>query len=476
MSLPGRKHTMKVMKVKIQVQKNVHSADEQHVVMLNEKWLKKMNITVHQNVKLQFGSFKQEVKVVNIAQNDVLLINSSLADSMGIHSGEQLCLQYKASSNTLQIGPLIGVMVGKMQSNASDRPFGSTTSFFLELNEASRMIGAFIFFFSTSEINGTSDTIKGWHYNGGWSKRTFPLPNVVYNQVRSRSMENQAKVQKFIQHAKQQQVPTSFFNEKYLNKNEVFKALHLEQGIQHYLPETMLLRNFQTLKSMTTKYPTVFLKPINGSLGKGIIRVQRDSNYNYASHLTHASGSRKKTHKSLDALFSFLSSRMKTSTYQVQQGLSLITIDDRPVDFRVLVQRGEQGQWAVTSVVARIANNRHFVSNLARGGSLTTVKDALQQSRSIADKGSRMRLKQAALAIAKGIEAHIPGHFAELGVDLALDKKNRVWLIEVNSKPSKSENTPLTTTPRIRSSVKQIVRYCQFATGFSNIKRLGGKS
>lgn len=74
-------------------------------------------------------------------------------------------------------------------------------------------------------------------------------------------------------------------------------------------------------------------------------------------------------------------------------------------------------------------------------------------------------LHAAALDIAKGIEQAIPAHFGELGIDLAMDTTGRVWLLEVNSKPSKNDNTPLSES-KIRPSVKAMLEYSTYLAGF----------
>jgi glutathione synthase/RimK-type ligase-like ATP-grasp enzyme len=160
---------------------------------------------------------------------------------------------------------------------------------------------------------------------------------------------------------------------------------------------------------------------------------------------------------------------MKTIKYQAQQGLNLIEIQKRPVDFRAVVQKNATGKWTLTSVVARTASSQHFVSNLARGGTLSTVSEAVARSNIFAGKeGASKRLRTAALTIAEGIDKHIPAHFGELGIDLALDTNGRVWLLEVNSKPSKSDNTPLNqeNDNKIRPSVRNVIQYSRFLSGF----------
>ncbi|KAF4325395.1 hypothetical protein G195_000922 [Phytophthora kernoviae 00238/432] len=139
----------------------------------------------------------------------------------------------------------------------------------------------------------------------------------------------------------------------------------------------------------------------------------------------------------------------------------------RPVDFRALVQKNRTGKWSVTSIVARIAGGSHYVSNLARGGSLSTVKEAVAKTQlsGSAKASAYAGLHTAALDIAKGIEGAIPAHFGELGIDLALDTSGKVWLLEVNSKPSKNDNTPLSES-KIRPSVKAMLEYSTYLAGF----------
>ncbi|MNJ53594.1 Endospore coat-associated protein YheD [compost metagenome] len=74
-------------------------------------------------------------------------------------------------------------------------------------------------------------------------------------------------------------------------------------------------------------------------------------------------------------------------------------------------------------------------------------------------------MQKTALEIAQGIDKYIPAHFGELGIDLAVDTSGRIWLIEVNSKPSKNDNTPIGDS-KIRPSVKQVIEYARYLSGF----------
>lgn len=433
-------------------------------MILSETIVKKWKIPTNQNITLRAGSEKQEIKVVPASISNSLRISPALASKLGLHHGAQLCLTYKPSSRTLSIGPLIGVMVSRISTLSADKPFGKNTAFCKEMTEACEMFGALVYFFPPEEMRASSHFVSGYSYAGGtWNKKKFPIPNVIYNRLTSRKYENMTNVQQFMNDAKAN-YGTEIFNEKYLDKTEVFDALRNDNALHRYLPESYLFKNYQMLKSMSSRHPILFLKPITGSLGKGIIRIRKESGGSYTVHTTGLNGTHKQTFSSISGVFQALSGKLKSQRYQLQQGLQLITAGDRNVDFRVLVQKGAKGEWAITSIVGRIAGDQHFVSNLARGGTLDTAKGALAKSSLSAQmKASAYgKLRKAALDIAKGIETQIPNHFGELGIDLAVDKNGKVWLLEVNSKPSKEDNTPLNAERKIRPSVKQVVQYARY--------------
>ncbi|UVI31883.1 YheC/YheD family endospore coat-associated protein [Paenibacillus spongiae] len=454
-----------MLKSKIAVQVISSGILPEDAVMLGEAYLKQWKIPLGQPVTLKFGALRQFVKVVPVEKFDGMRIGQSLARRMGIYANTSLRLQYRSDSATLAIGPLIGVLISRDDPSMRDKPFGSITMFCKELVDACVAQGAHVYFFTPNHIEGNFNTVEGWVYADGWRKASVPAPDVVNNRLTSRKLENKPSVQHFLKEVKSR-YNTVVFNEKFLDKPEVFEALKRDAALVKYLPESHVLRNYTLLKSMCSRYHTVFLKPVRGSLGKGIIRISKDGDH-YQAHFATVGGTRKQQFASLLKFFTSISGKMKTVRYQIQQGLNLIDIGGRPVDFRALVQKNETGKWSLTSIVARTAGSHHFVSNLARGGTLSTVKEAVAKSNLSYAQGhdAPSRLQKAALEIAKGIDTHIPAHFGELGIDLALDSNGRIWLLEVNSKPSKNDNTPLQ-EQKIRPSVRNMIRYARHVAKF----------
>lgn len=439
---------------------------KENTVMLGEKLVKQWRIPTDRPLQLAFGSFRQEITVISTAKYTGLRISEPLASRMGLFSRPVLRVTYNAASKTLRLGPLISVLISRDYPDLPEKPFGSISMFCKELVNACRKQGAYVYFFTPDHITESASSIQGWVYDGGWRQTTMPVADVINNRLTTRKMENKPSVQYFMKEVKSR-YGSHIFNEKFLDKNEVFDTLKTDSSLSRLMPESHLLNGLSILKRMCNQYAVVFLKPVRGSLGKGIIRISKQSDGTYQTLATSVGGARKQSYPNLSKLYTSISGKMKSTRYQIQQGLTLIDHVKRPIDFRALVQKNSHGKWSVTSIVARIAGGNHFVSNLARGGSLSSVKDAVNKSMlpSEVKNSAYGKLHRASLDIAKGLDALLPAHFGELGIDLAMDTSGRVWLLEVNSKPSKNDNTPLH-EQKIRPSVKRLLDYCCYLSGF----------
>lgn len=453
---------LKSTKTAIQIVSDNWSPGGVTSLYIGDQLMKKWKIRDQATLSLRFGASKHTVKAVRIPRSSSLRMGQGLARSLGLSSGQTMRAQYQARSNTVRLGPVMAVMLGRPGKLHSSTPFGSTTSFCRELSEAFSTYGGLVYFFCADDWQAGSATVRGIAYANGWHQGDFPLPDAVYNRLMSRKLENKPSVQHFMREVKSK-YGTVTFNEKYLDKTEVFSALGRAESCRKYLPESHSFRNYAMLKAMTGKYSTVFLKPVRGSLGKGIIRIVRKPG-GYSCQHSNVNGTVTRSYKSLSKLFASISGTLKSRTYQIQRGLQLIRIGGRPVDFRALTHKDQNGKWGVTSIVARIAGQNHFVSNVARGGQMSKAGDALKRANLSKSSVVRARLDKAALDIAAGIDAQMDGHFGELGIDLAVETSGRVWLLEVNSKPAKNDDTPLS-EGKVRPSVKKLAMYARHLSG-----------
>jgi hypothetical protein len=335
--------------------------------------------------------------------------------------------------------------------------FGSIHDFCKELAEYTETKGGLFYVASLAMYTG-HERLGYMLENNRWVKTYVPEADCIYNRIHSRKTERSPKFQEFLQHLQNSHIP--IFNERFLHKWEVYYHLANYDYLCPFLPETQMLTSKQTLEQFLAKYETVFIKPIYGSQGKKIFRIQKKENHFLLQYSTF-SMEKEQIYPSVSALFPALKERIRQPVI-IQQGIPLQTYKSRPVDFRLLCHRVNDGKWKLTSAVARVASEENFVSNVARGGELFHINHILNELYEPGINTSQKNfLKELSLEIAAALSASTTGLYGEFGIDLALDTRGKPWIIEVNTKPSKNFDTPLS-AKRIRPSAKAIIDYCTY--------------
>src|SRR5690606_29726220 len=68
---------------------------------------------------------------------------------------------------------------------------------------------------------------------------------------------------------------TKYFNEGFFDKWNLHQRLMQHEGLRQYLPETQPMAGPQSLRSFLSHHSAAFIKPTEGSQGKGIVRISR---------------------------------------------------------------------------------------------------------------------------------------------------------------------------------------------------------
>ncbi len=439
---------------------------ESGAVLLDEQLMRAMRIPEGRPVWLTAGTFRQKVFLKPTQRKRALLLSKILLQRFGMHDGLRLHIRYDATSQTLRCGPLLAVLLQRSAVMPAARPFGEMSDFCRELALVAGREHVWLAAVTPNSFQLTNQSMQGWTFRRGWRRAKLPIADVIYNRLQTRKLEKSRNVQRLMKNIKSH-FSTVIFNEQFLDKVSVFTALSKDSSMHKHLPRSLPCRNLQVIRQMLEQYPTLFLKPATGSMGRGIVRIARNPDGGYTTHSTHIKYTSKRHYADRDRLLRSLAAQIKRAPHLIQQGLSLLTVYRHNLDFRALVQKDGSGKWTVTSIVARIAAPRHFVSNLARGGRITTVMDALRKAGVSRDKAQKLHasMRATAVAIAGSLEKQLNGSFGELGVDLAVDRDLHVWLLEVNSKPSKTDPLP-PGTGKIRPSARKVVQYAKHAGKF----------
>lgn len=198
--------------------------------------------------------------------------------------------------------------------------------------------------------------------------------------------------------------------------------------IAPHIPPTRKF-SYEHLKQMLDQHRMVYVKPIVGTGGSGVIQVKQLAN-GYMFH----SRSRVQQFNSYAAMFNSLRRVMRKRPHMIQKGIDLLTIDGCAVDYRVKYVF-EHGRWHYRAIVGRKAKRGLAVTNLTQGGTLLQGGTAIARtmgSDAVARKKAEMRrLTERSTSLL--ISAY-PG-LTHLGYDYGIDKSGKIWLFEVNTNP-----------------------------------------
>ncbi|CAG9622566.1 YheC/YheD family endospore coat-associated protein [Sutcliffiella rhizosphaerae] len=428
------------------------------IIQISETLARKLKLPCDlSSLEIQCSRNSIDCQVVSINDEDFLIkLDKQVLDSLFLFYEERTYL-VSYEDDCLHIGPVIGLLT-EISINKDTIDLRSIETYCREMAGYSEEIGA-IFYVFTLNKHWTDKSMNGFVFEEtGWKESVLPFPQVVHNRLHKRTNEKSKMFQQFTTDLHTWKIP--YFNNHFLNKWTVHEQLSNIDHLLPYLPETELFTH-KNLESLLDIYPTLFLKPVHGSQGKQIFKLSKIEN---GFNLAYSSLQQDvlKSYKSLADLYHRLAPHLKKRQYLIQQGLDLLSIDDRPVDFRYLCHRRENNRWKITSSTARASKNGSFVSNLSQGGEMLSVEKALRTKFEKKECEQIVKhLREVALEVAKEIGNVSEGVFGELGIDLAIDTSGRPWLIEVNTKPSKNMN-PITDSTSIRPSTKAVILYCLF--------------
>lgn len=261
---------------------------------------------------------------------------------------------------------------------------------------------------------------KGWSFD-----RTF-LPDIAWD--RTFRWDDGKHLRPLLK----RRIP--LLNRRRLDKWEAHQALAATPGLRLHLPETERAERSERLQAMLDRHPRLFLKPVRGSVGRGIIQVTRGGPgrllLRYVSEKDAGLQEVSATYRQLDRWLARHPGR-----YLAQQGLDLQVWDGRPADLRALVQKDGQGRWTLTGMGVRLAAPGRFTTNLHTGGDCAPV-ETLVRTLGLPARYAE-DLAQIALETAGAID-EATGGVGELGLDFGLDREGRGWFIEQNGQPGRS--------------------------------------
>lgn len=375
-----------------------------------------------EKINFRFGSWEKELSVQYLdgLSEDVIGLSGNLRDDVFIP--DDLLYEINTSEDSLSLGPVILYLVSKRLI----KNLGKLKKRFKKIVP----LNGLIIVSTASGINTENNTIKGYYLqpksntmNSNWKEGVFPYPGAVFKRNGLPKSLN-----------KHLYVMTNgrVFNSNFFNKWEMWKWLSPNQFIRSHIPHTTELNTLAEIYDMLDVYPSIYLKPKNGSQGKGIIEIKRKDNlYQITDDKNRATQMESESIGSHPVIKRVLKQKKK---YIIQQGVP-VQHDSRNVDFRIYMQKDETKQWKCSGLIARFAKPGSITTNLHHLDYLLPGKEALEKLFCL-DQHDVELLVQKIVNICKEACQTLDQHgcYGDLAVDFILDNDLHVWILEMNKR------------------------------------------
>jgi len=311
---------------------------------------------------------------------------------------------------------VIGILVSK-----SNRKLKRSLNHLKDLGDLIKngRIGAF----SLKGVNRKKKIINGYLYSEGlWKRSTFLMPDAVINRI---SLNR--KWESFFRAT----LGRRMLNNYTFNKWEMYESLSKNPNLSMHLPLTRLVNGPQDIIEFIEEYNEVFIKPISGSYGKAIFKVSKQEEKFKVE--TSYQKSKESLYLSQEELEEYFTLKCKRRKYIIQQVIDLY-VGNSPIDFRLIMIKDGEEEWRDLGLIARKGRKNGIVSNI---GSVKSGNPSLQNLLSIPRYEAieiREKMTQISLDAAKEMEKFggLNGNLGNLGIDLGIDKNQRIWIIEMN--------------------------------------------
>ena len=283
------------------------------------------------------------------------------------------------------------------------------------------------FYFTPSDVNYDEKTIEGTYHTGDkWEKKTFDYPNYIYDRMLFRSKKKYLKLYEEFKN-----IP--FNNEKSkggsINKSQMYEVIENSGCFLEYIIPYITVETIDDIFKQLDKYGKIVCKANEGSLGVSVYSIEKtDETYTIQIKA-------ERTVFDEVGCYQFIQDNIlnRNESFVVQPFIQSRTNDGNPFDIRAHLMKDENGQWTIARIYPRIGARSSVVSNLHLGGSTCDIKMFLNKHITVENPQELQKdLQKFVIDFANTIEKQFDFHFSELGLDIAIDENEKVWLFEVN--------------------------------------------
>ncbi|MDF2606407.1 MAG: hypothetical protein K0S34_597 [Bacillales bacterium] len=372
------------------------------------------------NIIVHFGLWKKEltVEIDPLLPLDTLCISDRSFGSFDTPS--DINFEVKFQDRNFYIGPVIGFVPVASDNRLTD----DNLDLFKKYMKCYPQINGLVILFAANGIDFDTKTVEGFYYSlneDKWKKGKFPFPSVVYRKTGFGKKTFDGIVDL---------LGNNMFNTYFFNKWELWNYVSPYDYLRDYLPETARLTSIDILDEMINKYKSVYLKQINGYKAKGIIKAYKSElGYHFVYRLKG-----EKIIKEKKDVEEFINEINKEKNYLIQQSIDIKLFEERPFDFRVILQKGKLGSWDCPGIIGRFGKKGSISTNFLLDGFSRNCIDSLKLVFGFSEKEAFQK-EQEIIRVCKNICDKLNetvGHYADLGIDVMIDCNQKIWILEVN--------------------------------------------
>lgn len=401
------------------------NSSKKDVLIINEHLAEKLKLKRKKRGYVAFGTQKNYVDIIikkGVAENEVVLSKGVIEN---LHLPLYPIFEIKVKGNEICLGPCIGILASQKAEEISKRRLTEIT---LNTLDYKRIQGAIIAF-ALDKVDKENRLIDGYCYNpekDSWEPGIFPYPLAVFR----RSGLSDEWQNHFLS-----VIGDTVFSNHSFDKWEMHKWFSNEVDIAPNLPDTVVYKSKQDIIDMLKKYEILYIKPISGMKGFGVVRVRFEKGkiiFGYREDDKNI----EKTAEGESELQEVVDKLFEPNDYIIQQGLELINHDGGVVDFRCVMQKNEACKWICNGIIARVGAKESVVSNISSGGAALPAMDLIREALEASETEAfeiKERIMSLCIRVCRTLDEY-GFNFGMLGLDIGLDKDKNTWLIEVNNR------------------------------------------
>lgn len=363
-----------------------------------------------------------KVSLKHDLKEDEILLSEDVLDELMLPTN--IRYQVKVDKNSIRVGPVIGLLMSKNSEKLTKGRLRELLNYCLIYPE----INGLILVFSIEDIDFDEEKVTGYYYdpdlegkNMPWKKGTFPFPDSIFQRI---DIPENMRL-KLVEYTN-----NHIFNSNYFNKWEFYNMVSKFEPFCPYIPQTNLLYSVDDVDYMLAKYSSAYLKPIAGTLSRGIYKITSQKG---VYEVKDKKGENVIKDASREEAGEFIGGIVQRHRYLIQQAINPIKVDERHLDFRVIMQKDHTLIWKCTGIVAFVGGRGDICTNW---GYTADFEEMMAKQFNLSQRDiykKKQEIIQACSAACKVLDS-TGDNYGDLGFDVIIDEHSKIWILEANKR------------------------------------------